>query len=182
MTCDSSGTVSLNRQLSYVSFRSLPFIFPSQYHASCYMTTMKFTSAQSLLLALTAWLSIKKSYIGAFVPSRSYYCYHHTVRHLQSTRLRFAAPDETTDDDPNNDQEEDDDSRRVPNDLGLNIVRGSPSDIPDDIWEDIEGGAPSRWMVMKDVSNNSFLLTFCITIDVLHYQLETNKLQTYYSC
>ena len=147
------------------------------------LTTMKFTSTQSLLLALTAWLSIKKSYTGAFVPSRSYYCYHHTVRHLQSTRLRFAAPDETTDDDPNNDQEEDD-SRRVPNDLGLDIVRGSPSDIPDDIWEDIEGGAPSRWMVMKDVgvAKEHSAYFFCIKIDVLHYQLESNKLQTYYSC
>lgn len=127
-------------------------VSPSFFKVSIMLqTTMKFTSTQSLLLALIAWFSIKKSYTGAFVPSRSYYCYHHTVRHLQSTRLRFAAPDETTDDDPNNDQEEDDDSRRVPNDLGLNIVRGSPSDIPDDIWEDIEGGAPSRWMVMKDV-------------------------------
>ena len=51
----------------------------------------------------------------------------------------------------NNDSQEGS-SQRIENDLGLDIVRGSDSDISDDKWQDIEGGAPSKLMVMKDVS------------------------------
>lgn len=125
---------------------------------------MKLTTTQSLLLALIAWFSIKKkACTAAFVPSQ-YYSSHPTIVKRQYTSLiRFAAPDETTGDDSSNNQY-DDDSKRVPNDLGLDIVRGSPSEISDDMWDDIEGGAPSRWMVMKDVGvaiENS-LLTFFV--------------------
>jgi hypothetical protein len=41
----------------------------------------------------------------------------------------------------------------IPNDMGLEIIRGSESDLSDEIWGDIEGGAPSQWMVMKNVSH-----------------------------
>ncbi len=43
---------------------------------------------------------------------------------------------------------ESDDSMR--NDQG--IVRGSMDEISDETWRDLEGSAPSQWMVMKDVS------------------------------
>jgi len=43
-------------------------------------------------------------------------------------------------------------SQLIENDLGLDTVRGSDGDISDDKWGDIEEGAPSKLMVMKDVS------------------------------
>ena len=43
----------------------------------------------------------------------------------------------------------------VPNDMGLDVIRGDKTELSDDVWDDIEGGAPSRWMVMKNVSGNS---------------------------
>lgn len=43
-------------------------------------------------------------------------------------------------------------SSNIPNDIGLEIIRGSEDDISDKIWGDIEGGAPNQWIVMKNVS------------------------------
>lgn len=40
----------------------------------------------------------------------------------------------------------------VPNDSGLEIIRGADSsDISDETWNEIEGGAPSRWAVMQNL-------------------------------
>jgi len=42
--------------------------------------------------------------------------------------------------------------QKVPNDLGLDIIRvRDTSEIPDETWDDIEGGAPNQLMVMKDL-------------------------------
>eukprot|EP01082_Thalassiosira_pseudonana_P004664 g4006.t1 g4006 contig15:130509-131288(+) len=45
--------------------------------------------------------------------------------------------------------------RNVPNDLGLQIIRGTGeengNEIPDDTWGDIEGSAPSRFEVVKNL-------------------------------
>jgi len=108
-----------------------------------------------LVLALTTrHLALLRS-AGAFSPSRleclrpsatKPWVYH------TSTRLKSGAADES-----NGEQDSDGISQRgsirsVPNDIGLEIIRGSDSEISDETWGDLEGAAPSRWMVMKSVS------------------------------
>mmetsp|Transcript_24590 Transcript_24590/g.53236 ORF Transcript_24590/g.53236 Transcript_24590/m.53236 type:complete len:194 (+) Transcript_24590:167-748(+) len=80
---------------------------------------------------------------------------HHNRRHhraVSTINLQSTSLNNNDNDDEgisNNDQE---DSRRVPNDLGLDIIRvNDSSEISDGVWDDIEGGAPTRWMVMKNL-------------------------------
>ena len=87
----------------------------------------------------------------------NYYTHHRHCtnnRHALSTRIKSGVGEdiETNDDDNNNVESSE---RRIANDLGLDIVRGSKDDISDERWGDIEGGAPSRWMVMKNVSRSN---------------------------
>lgn len=85
----------------------------------------------------------------------NYYTHHrHRTNNRLSTRIKSGVGEdiETNDDDNNNVESSE---RRIANDLGLDIVRGSKDDISDERWGDIEGGAPSRWMVMKNVSRSN---------------------------
>eukprot|EP00579_Thalassiosira_antarctica_P006307 CAMPEP_0201878774 /NCGR_PEP_ID=MMETSP0902-20130614/9848_1 /ASSEMBLY_ACC=CAM_ASM_000551 /TAXON_ID=420261 /ORGANISM="Thalassiosira antarctica, Strain CCMP982" /LENGTH=178 /DNA_ID=CAMNT_0048406467 /DNA_START=90 /DNA_END=626 /DNA_ORIENTATION=- len=116
---------------------------------------MKLTAPCSLLafINLIAWCLT--SSCTAFVPSRTSSSHHHAILHhhhhrhhnnAASTRLQQS----TDPDEPENGQEET--NRRVANDLGLDIIRvNDSSEISDEIWDGIEGGAPTRWMVMKNL-------------------------------
>jgi hypothetical protein len=42
---------------------------------------------------------------------------------------------------------------RVPNELGLEIIRGSGDELSDEMWREIEDGAPSKLEAMKAVSS-----------------------------
>ena len=66
------------------------------------------------------------------------------------TRLKSGAADESNGERDSNGINQRDSRRSVPNNIGLKIIRGS--EISDEMWGDLEGGAPSRWMVMKGVS------------------------------
>ena len=95
--------------------------------------------------------------VAAFSPLRhssisrklSIHC-HAATPSSSSTRLKDRKADES---DREIDSEQKIDwNSNIPNDIGLEIIRGSENDISDEIWGDIEGGAPSQWMVMKNVS------------------------------
>jgi len=110
-----------------------------------------------LVLALTIrHLALLRS-AGAFSPSRLGclrpsatipWMYHTTI----STRLKSGAADESNGERDSDGISQRDSSRSVPNDIGLEIIRGSDSEISDEMWGDLEGAAPSRWMAMKGVS------------------------------
>jgi hypothetical protein len=68
------------------------------------------------------------------------------------TRLKSGAADESNGERDSDEISQRGSSRSVPNDIGLEIIRGSDSEISDEMWGDLEGSAPSRWMVMKGVS------------------------------
>ncbi len=55
-----------------------------------------------------------------------------------------------------------DENRLVPNDLGLEIVRGTglenSGELSDETWEELETGGPSRWVVLKNVR---FVVRLC---------------------
>jgi hypothetical protein len=120
---------------------------------------MKSASVGVSLLAVTtgccsvaAFLPLRHSSISPR-PQLLIHC-HHTATTSSSTRLKDRKADE-------NDREiiidselisQRDRNSNIPNDMGLEIIRGSESDLSDEIWGDIEGGAPSQWMVMKNVS------------------------------
>ena len=72
---------------------------------------------------------------------------HHRRHHVATSRIKSAG-------DGDDDFNGEDRSQRIENDLGLDIVRGGDGDISDDKWGEIEGGAPSKLMVMKDVSKH----------------------------
>mmetsp|Transcript_1548 Transcript_1548/g.3954 ORF Transcript_1548/g.3954 Transcript_1548/m.3954 type:complete len:186 (-) Transcript_1548:1638-2195(-) len=124
---------------------------------------MKSTAPYPLLASIKTWIiiliALSRS-VNAFVPSRSS-VHPAAVVHQHytavSTRLKSIAPnsDEPSDDGRESDSVDNQDapgsSSEVPNDLGLEIIRGSASDISEETWGNIEGGAPSRWMVMKDL-------------------------------
>ncbi|KAL3802245.1 hypothetical protein HJC23_001789 [Cyclotella cryptica] len=44
-----------------------------------------------------------------------------------------------------------DQDERIPNDLGLEIVRGRGDELSDETWRDIEEGAPTKFEVMKSL-------------------------------
>ena len=74
--------------------------------------------------------------------------YHTTI----STRLKSGAADESNGEQDSDGISQRDSSRSVPNDMGLEIIRGNDSEMSDEMWGDLEGAAPSRWMAMKGVS------------------------------
>jgi hypothetical protein len=75
---------------------------------------------------------------------------YHTI--ISTTKLKSGTADECDDERDSDEISRRDGSRSVPNDIGLDITRGRDSEISDETWGDIEGGAPSGWMVMKGVS------------------------------
>jgi len=95
--------------------------------------------------------------VAAFSPLRhssisrklSIHC-HASTPSSSSTRLKDRKADES--DEKIDSEQKIDWNSNIPNDIGLEIIRGSENDISDEIWGDIEGGAPSQWMVMKNVS------------------------------
>ena len=54
--------------------------------------------------------------------------------------------------------------RLVSNEMGLEIIRGTglenSDELPNETWEDLEDGAPSKWMILKDVSLLSTFLFY----------------------
>ena len=97
-----------------------------------------------MLRTLIAGRSILRCLTSAYVPSKSAYPQstinriHHDVS--SSERVKSLAS--------NNGSGESDDSMRNDQD----IFRESMDEISDETWRDLEGSAPSQWMVMKDVS------------------------------
>ena len=88
------------------------------------------------------------------VPSSKAYRQHRTNIVFSSTTKLHAAEDDLNTVGNNNNI--DPSSRVIENDLGLDIIRGTGLDnadeIPDQTWEEIEQGAPSKLMVVKNVS------------------------------
>lgn len=117
-------------------------------------------------LALMAWLlvciAVCTSRAAAFETSRvtsrhaiikrHYRQYRHTAMPTSRLKSTSSPDDPTGDDGSDSDGGRGDASRNVvPNDMDIEIVRGIDSEISDGTWDDIEGGAPSRWMVMKNL-------------------------------
>ena len=92
----------------------------------------------------------------AFIPSQTAYqsvTRHFVVASARTTKF-VAINDSNGESDYGNDS-------YISIDQSLDIVRGSETEISDETWTDIEGGAPSRWMVMKDVSSRYDTITMC---------------------
>ncbi|KAL7550239.1 hypothetical protein ACHAWF_013479 [Thalassiosira exigua] len=113
-----------------------------------------------ILAFMAAWLLVLQSdcYVcaAAFVPSRSRsYRASTCVCHGRPKALTsmWLKPDDESSFDTNGVArgEVTDANMKVTNDSGLDIVRGSDSDISDGTWDEIEGGAPNQWMVMKNL-------------------------------
>lgn len=113
------------------------------------------SSMLSLLTMTTCCCSV-----AAFLPLRhscisrklSIHCHAATSSSSSLTRLKDRKSDESDGEIDSDMISQRDWNSNIPNDIGLEIIRGSENDISDEIWEDIEGGAPSQWMVMKNVS------------------------------
>ena len=56
----------------------------------------------------------------------------------------------------NNNQEQ------IPNDLGLDIIRGGGGDLSEDTWREIQEGAPGKFEIVKNVS--LFVICGCMLI------------------
>jgi hypothetical protein len=101
------------------------------------------SATRRTLFTLISGLCILRCPTSAYVPSKSAYPPRNInqIHHVSSLeRVKSLAS--------NDGSGESDDSMR--NDQG--IVRGSMDEISDETWRDLEGSAPSQWMVMKDVS------------------------------
>lgn len=120
---------------------------------------------KSTLSSLIAWQAAFPCPATAFAPQSTHRSSmgitnqgaHHT---LSTRRIRFKSliendsGDGDVDDSVNNVNQGYNNiiGQGIPNDLGLEIIRGSGNEMSDEMWRDVERGAPSRWMVMKDVS------------------------------
>jgi len=85
------------------------------------------------------------------------------------TNLLAAPADDEEDDTDNDNNYSVDPASIIPNDLGLQIIRGTGIDnaqgeISDEIWEDIETSAPSTLMIMKNVSFQCWCVNFIIIV------------------
>ena len=84
---------------------------------------------------------------------------HRTTIIFPSTSKLHSAEDNNTENAPNTDP-----SRVIANDLGLDIIRGTGLDnadeIPEQTWEEIEQSAPSKLMVVKNVSRMHFFVRY----------------------
>ncbi len=131
---------------------------------------MKSATRSSLFVLIGCQIDVLPCPIVAFAPSQSAYhsvttnrIRHHVV--VSSVRtVKFAAIN-----DGNGEIDYGGDrsiiiDRSVPEDIGLDIVRGRETEISDETWSDIEGGAPSQWMVMKDVSSRYDTIMMCRTL------------------
>jgi len=77
---------------------------------------------------------------------------HHRRHHVATSRIKAAGDGDDLNGESSFNDSPEGSGQRIENDLGLDIVRGSDGDISDDKWGEIEGGAPNKLMVMKDVS------------------------------
>ena len=78
---------------------------------------------------------------------------YHRRHHVATSRIKATGDGNDSNGESSfNNNSQEGSGQRIENDLGLDIVRGSDGDISDDKWGDIEEGAPSKLMVMKDVS------------------------------
>ena len=119
---------------------------------------MKSSILQSLTYFI-AWFYIiyLRCGVAAFTPPTQI-CNspHHAIikihrHHVATSRIKAVGGDDLNGESSFTNSQEDS-SQSIENDLGLDIARGSDGDISDDKWGDIVGGAPSKLMVMKDVS------------------------------
>jgi len=103
-------------------------------------------------------------------PSSTAYRRLHTTTIIPLTTQLHAA-----DDNNNSDNDSIDPSRVISNDLGLEIIRGTGLENADEIseqtWEEIEQSAPSKLMVVKNVSlyivnPSQCILHSCIIIGI----------------
>ena len=129
------------------------------------MNALFLSSRSALMLLFTA--SITACFAAAFSPttlhraqkmiemptSMAFHRRHRTTITFPSTTMLHAAED---DNNTENDNNIIDSSRIIENDLGLEIIRGTGLDnaeeISDQTWDEIEQGAPSKLMVLKNVS------------------------------
>ena len=119
-------------------------------------TSLRVVMKKSMLLAVTTCCCP----VAAFLPLRhssisrklSIHCHAATPSSSSSTRLNDRKAEESDREIDSEMISQRDWNSNIPNDIGLEIIRGSENDISDEIWRDIEGGAPSQWMVMKNVS------------------------------
>ena len=89
---------------------------------------------------------------------------HRTTIIFPSTSKLHSAEDNNRENASNIDQ-----SRVIANDLGLDIIRGTGMDnadeIPEQTWEEIEQSAPSKLMVVKNVSLHFFVCDYLICVN-----------------
>ena len=80
---------------------------------------------------------------------------HQALTTSVTSRLFLSSDDEASTNDIDTNKAE-----QIPNDLGLEIIRGGGDALSDETWREIEEGAPSKIDVMKSVSTVGF--AFCI--------------------
>ena len=133
------------------------------------MNALFLSSRSALMFLFTA--SITACFAAAFSPTTQLNCIttkndgvacnnklflrqHRTAITFPSTTMLHAAEDDNNTGNNNNNMI--DSSRVIENDLGLEIIRGTGLDNAEEIseqtWEEIEQGAPSKLMVLKNVS------------------------------
>ncbi|KAL3821674.1 hypothetical protein ACHAXA_006094 [Cyclostephanos tholiformis] len=134
---------------------------------------MKSAASHPLLALTTLHLALLCS-VAAFSPSRLKCPRSSTTKpwHRRtissSTTLTFGAADECNDERDSDEIYRGDSNRSVPNDIGLDIIRGSNSEISDETWGDIEGGAPSGWMVMKGLLGIN-IFTYVLAVLIIFF-------------
>ncbi len=96
-------------------------------------------------------------------PSSVHWRHRKTIIFPSTSKLH-SAEDNNTENANNIDQ-----SRVIANDLGLDIIRGTGLDnadeIPEQTWEEIEQSAPSKLMVVKNVSLHFFVCNYLMCVD-----------------
>lgn len=126
------------------------------------MNALFLSSRSALMFLFTA--SITACFAAAFSPTTQLKCIttknevvcnnkFRTTTTFPSTTMLHAAED---DNNTRNNNNIIDSSRVIENDLGLEIIRGTGLDnaeeISDQTWAEIEQSAPSKLMVLKNVS------------------------------
>ena len=77
---------------------------------------------------------------------------HRTVTLLLRSSPHSKIDDTTEDDGSSRNSMNSIKQERIPNDLGLEILRGDGGDLSDDTWRDIKEGSPGKWEIVKNVS------------------------------
>lgn len=113
-------------------------------------TQLKSTTTKDGVIGSNNKLFLQQRAQKIIKPS-SMYWRRGTATLIPSTSKLYSAEDNNTENANNIDP-----SRVIANDLGLDIIRGTGLDnadeIPEQTWEEIEQSAPSKLMVVKNVS------------------------------